>query len=356
MFDRLAAIDDRYQELERSMSDPDVASDHIRFQRIAQEYASLKTLVTLSREYRKVVEEIGDARGLVREASDPDMASLAKEELQTLEEREGELQQELRVELLPKDPNDDKNVIMEVRAGTGGDEAGLFANDLYRMYSRYAQRRNWDVEVVDANQTGIGAIKEIVYQVKGKGAYSRLKHESGVHRVQRVPVTESSGRIHTSAATVAVLPEAEEVDVEIDPDDLQIDIFHSSGHGGQNVQKVATAIRITHTPTGIVAICQDERSQAKNKDKAMSVLRARLLAQEVEKQQAQERQARRSQVGTGDRSERARTYNFPQNRITDHRIDLTSHDLEAVLDGDLDEILDALIVQEQADKLAEVVT
>ena len=356
MLDRLATIEDRYQELERSMSDPDVASNHLRFQGVAQEYASLKTLVALSREYRKVVEEIGDARGLVREASDPDMASLAREELQTLEEREGELQEELRVELLPKDPNDDKNVIMEVRAGTGGDEAGLFANDLYRMYSRYAQRKNWDVEIVDANQTGLGAIKEIVYQVKGKGAYSRLKHESGVHRVQRVPATESSGRIHTSAATVAVLPEAEEVEVEIDPEDLQIDVFHSSGHGGQNVQKVATAIRITHTPTGLVAICQDERSQAKNKDKAMSVLRARLLAQEVEKQQAQERQARRLQVGTGDRSERARTYNFPQNRITDHRIDLTSHDLEAVLDGDLDEILDALIVQEQADKLAEVVT
>ena len=243
---------------------------------------------------------------------------------------------------------------MEVRAGTGGDEAGLFANDLFRMYSRYAQQRRWEVEVVDANQTGLGAIKEIVYQVKGRGAYSRLKHERGVHRVQRVPVTESSGRIHTSAATVAVLPEAEEVDVEVDPDELDIDVFHSSGHGGQNVQKVATAIRITHRPTGIVAVCQDERSQAKNKDKAMSVLRARLLAREIEKQQAEERQARRSQVGTGDRSERARTYNFPQNRITDHRIDLTSHDLEAVLDGGLDGIIDALIVNEQAEKLAEV--
>ena len=354
MLDKLAGIEDRYEELERLMGAPEVASDHLRFQKIAQEYASLKPLVSMGREYRSIVDELIDVRGMARDASDPDMASLAREELQALESRQGELQDELRLALLPKDPNDEKNVIMEVRAGTGGDEAGLFANDLFRMYSRYAQQRRWEVEVVDANQTGLGAIKEIVYQVKGRGAYSRLKHERGVHRVQRVPVTESSGRIHTSAATVAVLPEAEEVDVEVDPDELDIDVFHSSGHGGQNVQKVATAIRITHRPTGIVAVCQDERSQAKNKDKAMSVLRARILAREVERQQAEERQARRSQVGTGDRSERARTYNFPQNRITDHRIDLTSHDLEAVLDGGLDGIIDALIVNEQAEKLAEV--
>ena len=354
MLDRLAGIEDRYQELERLMGAPEVASDHLRFQKIAQEYASLKPLVSMGREYRRIVDDLIDVRGMARDASDPEMVSLAREEMQALESRQVALQDELRLALLPKDPNDDKNVIMEVRAGTGGDEAGLFANDLFRMYSRYAQQRSWEVEVIDANQTGLGAIKEIVYQVKGRGAYSRLKHESGVHRVQRVPVTESSGRLHTSAATVVVLPEAKEVDVEVDPDELDIDVFHSSGHGGQNVQKVATAIRITHRPTGIVAICQDERSQAKNKDKAMSVLRARILAREVERRQAEERQARRSQVGTGDRSERARTYNFPQNRITDHRIDLTSHDLEAVLDGGLDGIIDALIVNEQAEKLAEV--
>jgi len=354
MIDQLENIEQRYQELEQAMSKPDVASNHLKFQVLAQEYAALKNLVSLGREYRDVINEIESVRTLSRESSDQEILLLAKEESFRLEELKDELQQKLRVALLPKDPNDDKNIVMEVRAGTGGDEAGLFANDLFRMYTRYAQRQEWEIEIVDANRTGIGAIKEIVYQIRGKGAYSRLKHESGVHRVQRVPVTESSGRIHTSAATVAVLPEAEEVEVEVDPDDLEIDIFHSSGHGGQNVQKVATAIRITHKPTGIVAICQDERSQAKNKDKAMSVLRARILAQEVEKQQAQERQARRKQVGTGDRSERARTYNFPQNRITDHRIDLTSHGLESVLDGELDEIIDALIEREQADKLSEI--
>ena len=354
MIDQLENIEQRYQELEQAMSKPDVASNHLKFQVLAQEYAALKNLVSLGREYRDVINEIESVRTLSRESSDQEILLLAKEESFRLEELKDELQQKLRVALLPKDPNDDKNIVMEVRAGTGGDEAGLFANDLFRMYTRYAQRQEWEIEIVDANRTGIGAIKEIVYQIRGKGAYSRLKHESGVHRVQRVPVTESSGRIHTSAATVAVLPEAKEVEVEVDPDDLEIDIFHSSGHGGQNVQKVATAIRITHKPTGIVAICQDERSQAKNKDKAMSVLRARILAQEVEKQQSEERQARRKQVGTGDRSERARTYNFPQNRITDHRIDLTSHGLESVLDGELDEIIDALIEREQADKLSEI--
>ena len=355
MLDRLAAVAERYDEIERSMSDPDIASDHLRFQRLAQEYSSLKTLVTLGREYRKVLGELDEVRAMLRDSSDSEMTALTKDEQQGLETRQQELQDALKLALLPPDPNDEKNVVMEVRAGTGGDEAGLFANDLFRMYTRYAQIKHWEVEVVDTNETGIGAIKEIVYQVKGKGAYSRLKHESGVHRVQRVPATESNGRIHTSAATVAVLPEAEEVDVDVDTEDLQIDVFHSSGHGGQNVQKVATAIRITHKPTGIVAICQDERSQAKNKDKAMSVLLARLLAREVEKQHAEQAQSRRTQVGTGDRSERARTYNFPQNRMTDHRIDLTSHGLEAILDGDLDEIIDALIEHEQTQRLAEVV-
>jgi peptide chain release factor 1 len=270
-----------------------------------------------------------------------------------LVERKEDLEGRLRLALVPNDPNDEKNVIMEVRAGVGGDEAGLFAAEIYRMYLRYAQRMGWGTEVIDANQTGLGAIKEVVFQVEGGGAYSKLKHESGGHRVQRVPVTESSGRIHTSSATVAVLPEAEEVDVEIDPDDLQTDIFHSSGHGGQNVQKVATAVRITHLPTGIVATCQDERSQFKNREKAMSVLRSRLLAQEVERQQREVSQNRRSQVGTGDRSDRVRTYNYPQNRVTDHRVGLTSHDLEGVLQGNIDEFVDALADRERAVRLEE---
>ena len=252
---------------------------------------------------------------------------------------------------MPKDPNDEKNVIMEIRAGTGGDEAGLFASNLYRMYSRLAQRLSWKLDVIASNTTGIGGLKEITFQINGDYAYSKLKHESGVHRVQRIPTTESSGRIHTSAATVAVLPEAEEIDLEINSEDLQIDIYHASGHGGQNVQKVATAVRITHLPTGVITTCQDERSQLKNKEKALSVLRARLLAAEIEKQQKEITDTRRSQVGSGDRSERVRTYNFPQGRITDHRIGLTSYNLEQVLDGDLMEFMDALVQDEQARKL-----
>ncbi len=353
MLDRLDAVEQRYSEIERLLSDPEVATDYSRVQKLLKEQASIKDLALLVRQYRKVTSELEDARSMLRSESDPDLATLAREEVERLEERKARLDQDLRLALLPRDPNDQKDVIMEIRAGTGGEEAGLFAADLFRMYSRYAQRKGWQIEVVDSNQTGLGAIKEIIFQVKGRGAYSRLKHESGVHRVQRIPVTEASGRIHTSAATVAVLPEAEEVEVHIDPDDLDIDIFHASGHGGQNVQKVATAVRITHRPTGIVAVCQDERSQLKNKEKAMAVLRARLLAREVQRQQEEITEARRSQVGTGDRSERIRTYNFPQNRVTDHRIGLTSHNLAAVLDGDLDEFIDALIGQEQAHKLAE---
>ena len=276
---------------------------------------------------------------------------MAKQEQSELEEKQEVVEQKLRLALVPKDPNDDKNVIIEIRAGTGGEEAGLFASNLYRMYSRLAQRLSWKLEVIDSNSTGIGGIKEITFQVRGDQAYSKLKHESGVHRVQRVPTTESSGRIHTSAATVAVLPEAEEVDIEISQEDLQIDIYHASGHGGQNVQKVATAVRITHIPTGVVTTCQDERSQHKNKEKALAVLRSRLLAAEIEKQQQEIVDARRSQVGSGDRSERVRTYNFPQGRITDHRIGLTSYNLEQVLDGDLMEFIEALVQEEQARKL-----
>ena len=347
MLDRLASLERRFDEIEGLLADPEISADYSRVQDLLKEQASMRNLVALSREYRSTLGQIEDARSMLRSESDHEMTALAKEELSQLEPRLEQLEKELRLALIPRDPNDEKNVIMEIRAGTGGDEAGLFAADLYRIYTRYAQRKRWSVEVIDASESGLGAIKEIVFQVKGKNAYSRLKHESGVHRVQRIPVTESSGRIHTSAATVAVLPEAEEVDVRIDPDDIQIDIFHASGHGGQNVQKVATAVRITHTPTGIVAICQDERSQLKNKEKAMAVLRSRVLARETERQHQEVSATRRAQIGSGDRSERVRTYNFPQNRVTDHRIGITAHNLEEVLDGDIDQFIDALAMREQ---------
>ena len=347
MLDKLATIDSRYSDLERLMADPEVSVDYSRVQELAREMAALKDVAALSRRYRRATQDAEDARDISRDESDREMAALAREELAELEAEKQALEDELRVALLPRDPNDDKNVIVEIRAGTGGEEAGLFAADMYRMYSRYAQLRRWKLEIINSNENGLGSIKEIVFKIDGKGAYSRLKHESGVHRVQRIPVTESGGRIHTSAATVAVLPEAEEVDVEVDPEDLQIDIFHSSGHGGQNVQKVATAVRITHVPTGIVAVCQDERSQHKNKEKAMSVLRSRLLAMEIRKQQEEVSEARRAQVGSGDRSARVRTYNFPQDRVTDHRVSLTRHNLAGILDGDIDPFVDALTDHEQ---------
>ena len=348
----MRTIEDRYDEIDRLMADPEVAVDYTRIERLAREQAQIREVVELSRAARSLSSEMDDLREMLREESDEEMVELAREEIAELEARYETTERDLKLALVPKDPNDDKNVIVEIRAGTGGDEAGLFASDLFRMYTRYAQRQRWSADVVDINETGIGALKEVVFEVKGKGAYSRLKHESGVHRVQRVPVTESSGRIHTSAATVAVLPEAEEVDVEIHQDDLQIDVFHSSGHGGQNVQKVATAIRITHKPTGIVAVCQDERSQFKNKEKAMSVLRSRIYAREEERQRRERSDARRSQVGSGDRSERVRTYNFPQSRITDHRIGLTIHSLAQALDGEIDGIIEALLEEEQTRKLA----
>ena len=354
MLERLEAVEERYDSIQRMMADPEVAVDFSRVQILAKEQAGIKTLVSLARRYRSLSAEIAEVRTLLGAERDEEMADLARSELSDLEERLDKINQELRLELVPKDPGDDKNVIMEIRAGTGGDEAGLFAADMYRMYSRYAQRRGWKTDVIDASQTGIGAIKEIVFEIRGQGAYSRLKYEMGVHRVQRIPVTESKDRIHTSAATVAVLPEAEEVDVEIHPDDLQIDIFHASGHGGQNVQKVATAVRITHKPTGVSAICQDERSQFKNKEKAMSVIRSRVLAREVERQNRERSDARRSQVGSGDRSERVRTYNFPQGRITDHRIGLTLYSLDQVMDGDIDEIIEALVQHDQAQRLEQV--
>ena len=348
MLGKLSSIEERYDEIERRLADPEISGDYSRVQTLVKEQASLKNLVALAREYRKVTQSLEDARSMSRDESDRELAILAREEMTALEGQKERVDRELRLALLPKDPNDDKNVIMEVRAGTGGEEAGLFAADLFRMYLRYAQRKGWKTEVINRNETGLGAIKEIVFQVEGQGAYSRLKHEIGVHRVQRVPTTESGGRIHTSAATVAVLPKAEEVDVNITPEDLQIDTFHASGHGGQHVQKVATAIRITHLPTGITAVCQDERSQAKNKDKAMSVIRTRVLAKELQRQQAQVSKTRRSQVGTGDRSERVRTFNFPQDRVTDHRTSLTIHNLDQVLDGDIDQLVDELVALQQA--------
>ncbi len=354
MLDKLNALEERYEELERLLADPEISADYSKVQNLAKEQTSIRGLVNLAKSLRTVTRELADAIAMTRDESDHELAELAKEEVTRLEEQKSQVEGDIRVALLPKDPNDDKSVIVEVRAGTGGDEAGLFAAELYRMYVRYAERMSWKTGVIDANETGRGAIKEIVFEVKGGGAYSRLKHESGVHRVQRVPLTESSGRIHTSAATVAVLPEAAEVDIDVKAEDLQIDVFHASGHGGQNVQKVATAIRITHIATGLVAICQDERSQFKNKEKAMSVLRSRLLAREVQRQHDEVSEARRSQIGSGDRSERVRTYNFPQSRVTDHRVGLTKHNLSEIMDGDIDELIDALIEQEQAEALAGV--
>jgi peptide chain release factor 1 len=351
MLDRLSTIEDRYDELDQLLTRPEVASDYSVAQKYAKEQSSLKEIVDLTRKYRSLIEQLAEAKEMIQSEADPDVISMVKEEQDSLEDVKNKVENQIRLALVPKDPNDQKNVIMEIRAGTGGDEAGLFASDLYRMYSRLAQRLKWKVEVIDSSSTGIGGIKEITFQVNGNQAYSKLKHESGVHRVQRVPSTESSGRIHTSAATVAVLPEAEEVDVEINTEDLQIDIYHASGHGGQNVQKVATAVRITHVPTGVVTTCQDERSQYKNKEKALSVLRARLLAAEIEKQTKEITDARRSQVGSGDRSERIRTYNFPQGRVTDHRISLTSFTLDQFMDGDIMEFVEALLHEEQSLKL-----
>ncbi len=348
MFDRLEALRQHFEEIEETLARPEVATDHGRVQTLAKERASIESLVSLYEEYRDVAKQAEDTRTVLLETSEEDIKEMAQEEFESLQERREHLEYRLRLALLPKDPNDERDVIVEVRAGTGGEEAALFAAELYRMYARYAQDKGWAVDVIDSNPTGIGGFKEIVFEVKGKRAFSRLKYERGAHRVQRVPTTEAGGRIHTSAATVAVLPEADEVELDVDPGDLRIDIFHSSGHGGQNVQKVATAVRITHTPTGIAAVCQDERSQLKNRQRAMAVLRARLLDREMNRQQEEEAAARRSQVGSGDRSEKMRTYNFPQNRVTDHRIGVTSHNLDRILQGDLDEFIDAVASQEQA--------
>jgi peptide chain release factor 1 len=348
MLDKLESIEKRYEELNQLMSQHEVISDMAKLQALAKEQAGISGTVSKFREYKKVLKELEDTRAMKAKGQDEEMAGMVEEEMERLNGRVQVLEQELRTSLIPKDKNAEKDVIVEIRAGAGGDEAGLFAANLFRMYTRYAEIKRWGVEVIDSNQSGIGGFKEIIFEVKGRGAYSRLKWERGVHRVQRVPVTESSGRIHTSTVTVAVLPEAEEVEVHINPDDLRIDIYCAGGHGGQNVNKVATAIRITHLPTGIVTVCQDERSQLKNKNKAMAVLRARILDQEVRKQEEEISADRRSQVGTGERSEKIRTYNFPQGRVSDHRIGLTLHNLEAILEGNLDPVIDALAAEENA--------
>jgi len=348
MWDKLEATERRYRELEAEMAQPEVAADYDRLQSLAREHASLHEVVAILNEYRGLRESLDQAHAILDDGSDPDLVSLARDELERDEAQMERLEEKLRRALVPKDPFDEKDVIVEVRAAAGGDEASLFAGDLFRMYSRYAERRRWQVEVLDSNQSDLGGFKEIVFEVKGRGAYSRLKYESGVHRVQRVPETEAQGRIHTSTATVAVLPEADDVDVHIEDKDLRIDIFNAGGHGGQNVQKNATAIRITHLPTGIVAVCQDERSQLKNKNKAMAVLRARLMDREQSKQRDEIDSNRRAQVGTGERAEKVRTYNFPQDRMTDHRAGYTRHNLPALLDGDIDDVIDALDEQEQS--------
>ncbi len=353
MWDRLKQIDNRYRELEEQIATPEVASDPKQLQRLAQERASLESVVTKYREYGAISRSLGETRAMLKDGLDGEMIALVKQEIENLESQLAHKLEELKLTLLPKDANDKRDIIMEIRAGTGGEEAGLFAADLFRMYSRYAQSKGWEIDIITASESGIGGFKEIIFEVKGEGAFSRLKYERGVHRVQRVPLTESSGRIHTSTATVAVLPQAEEVEVNINPEELRIDIYHSGGAGGQNVNKVATAVRITHLPTGMVVICQDERSQLKNKTKAMAVLRARLLDMERRKQEEETVKQRRSQVGTGDRAEKIRTYNFPQDRVTDHRIGLTLHNLSRILQGDVDQLIDTLATDDQARQLQE---
>lgn len=353
MIEQLEKIEKRYQEIDQKMAQPEVATDLKQLQVLAQERASLENLVTTYREYKAINKSLGETKSMLDDRLDEEMATLAKQEIESLESQLEHLTRELQLALLPQDPNDEKDIIMEIRAGTGGDEAALFAADLFRMYSRYAQSKGWDTEIISLNESGIGGFKEIIFEIRGKGAFSRFKYERGVHRVQRVPITESSGRIHTSTATVAVLPKAEELDIAVNPDDLKIDVFHSGGAGGQNVNKVATAIRMTHLPTGMVVTCQDERSQLQNKIKAMSVLRSRLLDIEQRKQDEKITVERRSQVGTGERAEKIRTYNFPQDRISDHRIGLTLHNLPRVLAGELDELIDTLATTEQAKQLEE---
>lgn len=352
MFDRLEDLGRRLEEILNQLGEPGVANDQNLYRKLMKEQAELVPIVEKYNEYKAAKEGIEDSLAILDEETDEEMRELAKEELNDCKERLAETENELKILLLPKDPNDEKNVIVEIRAGAGGDEAALFAAELYRMYVHFAEANRWKPELISVNENGIGGFKEAVFMINGEGAYSKLKYESGVHRVQRIPATESGGRIHTSTATVAIMPEAEEVDVEIDMNDCKFDVFRASGNGGQCVNTTDSAVRLTHIPTGIVISCQDEKSQLKNKDKALKVLRSRLYEMEIAKQHDAEAEARRSQIGTGDRSEKIRTYNFPQGRVTDHRIKLTLHRLDSILGGDLSEIIDSLIAADQAAKLA----
>ena len=350
MFDKLDFITEKYDELARKVSDPEIINNQPVWQKHIKEMGEMEPIVKKYTEYKKAKTELADAKELL-EMGDDEMRELAKMEIGELEEKVETAEEELKVLLLPKDPNDEKNVILEIRAGTGGDEAALFGADLLRMYTRYAERNRWKTELMDMNETGIGGVKEAVMLIKGKGAYSRLKFESGAHRVQRVPENESSGRVHTSAATVAVLPEVDDVEIDLDPNDVRVDVYRASGNGGQCVNTTDSAVRLTHEPTGLVVTCQDEKSQIKNKEKAFKVLKSRLYDLEMQKQQDEIAGQRKSQVGSGDRSERIRTYNFPQGRVSDHRIGLTLYKLESFLDGDIDEIVDGLITDDQAKKM-----
>ena len=354
MLNKLQAVEDKFLELESMISDPDILADMPRWQRYSREHAGLIPIVEKFREYKKVCQTLDEDKAMFNEPLDDDVRMMIEAEVAELKVSKEALEAELPILLLPKDPNDDKSVIVEIRGGVGGEEAALFAGDLFRMYSRYAEMQGWRVEMLDANQTEIGGFKEVSFCINGQGAYSKLKYESGTHRVQRVPATESGGRIHTSAVTVAVLPEVEEVEVDIKANDLRIDTYCASGAGGQYVNRTETAVRITHLPTGIVVQCQDEKSQLKNKEKAMRVLRARVQEQALQAQQSEVAADRKSQVGSGDRSERIRTYNFPQGRVTDHRVGLTLHKLDFVLNGEIDEIINALITADQAEKMKQV--
>lgn len=351
MLEKLDFIVEKYNDLTKKISEPEVIADQQEWQRLMKEHSGLEEIVHKYKEYKDVVSNIQSDRDMLNEKIEIELKELVEEELKELEDRKGRLEHELKLLLLPRDPNDDKNVFLEVRAGTGGEEAALFASVLLRMYSRYAERHNWKVELMSCNPTDIGGYKEVVVMVQGKGAYSKLKYESGTHRVQRVPETESSGRIHTSAATVAIMPEVEDVEIDINPNDLRIDVFRAGGHGGQCVNTTDSAVRITHIPSGLVVSCQDEKSQLKNKDKAMKVLKARLYEKLQSEKDAEIAETRRSQVGSGDRSERIRTYNYPQGRVTDHRIGMTLYQLDSFLDGEIESMIDALITADQAEKL-----
>ncbi|MDD7182255.1 peptide chain release factor 1 [Peptostreptococcus porci] len=354
MLDKLRVLEDKYNELNEKVADPEIISDQPTWQKLMKETSELEPIVLKYREYRDVSNTIAESKQILEEESDEELRELAKMELSEAEESVKQIENELKILLVPKDPNDDKDVIVEIRGGAGGDEAALFAGDLFRMYSRYAERRGWKTSFLGSNDTGVGGFKEVSFMIKGKGAYSRLKYESGVHRVQRIPTTESGGRIHTSTATVAVLPEVEDVEIDISPEDIRVDVFRASGNGGQSVNTTDSAVRITHIPTGEVVSCQDEKSQLKNKEKAMKILKARLYDKALAEQQKEIAAERKSQVGSGDRSERIRTYNFPQGRVSDHRINLTLYKLDSFIDGDLDEMIDALITVDQTEKMSSI--